>query len=360
MLKLLTFVILLFFIFSCKSKVEKIKPTVESISESIYASGIIKSKNQYQAVATVNGIIETIFVTEGDTVKKGAPILLISNEAQRLNKDNAALASQFSDYNANKGKLKEAKLFIELAKNKMKNDSLLFMRQKNLWQQKIGTQVELEQRELGAQNSKTSYLSALEKYAELNRQLEFSSSQSKNNLLISSKLENDFTLKSEIDGIVYSLPKSKGDIVGLQTALAVIGDAKNFVLEMQVDEYDILKIKKGLIVLINLDSYKGKIFEAKVTKINPLMNERSKTFIVEAEFITQPEILYPNVTFEASIVMNTKNNVLLIPRNYILNDSIVMKANGEKVIVKTGLKDYQKIEIVSGISAEDELIKPSE
>ena len=109
-----------------------------------------------------------------------------------------------------------------------------------------------------------------------------------------------------------------------------------------------------------MESYKGKVFEAVVTKINPIMNERSKTFIIEAEFIQQPEILYPNITFEASIVMNTKNKAMLIPRNYVLNDSIVIKSDGEKVIVKTGLKDYQKIEIVSGISANDELIKPSE
>jgi hypothetical protein len=58
--------------------------------------------------------------------------------------------------------------------------------------------------------------------------------------------------------------------------------------------------------------------------------------------------------------MHTKNKAMLIPRNYVLNDSIVIKSDGEKVIVKTGLKDYQKIEIVSGISANDELIKPSE
>ena len=58
--------------------------------------------------------------------------------------------------------------------------------------------------------------------------------------------------------------------------------------------------------------------------------------------------------------MYTKNNAMLIPRNYILNDSIVIKSNGEKVIVKTGLKDYRKIEILSGIGAEDELIMPSE
>jgi hypothetical protein len=44
----------------------------------------------------------------------------------------------------------------------------------------------------------------------------------------------------------------------------------------------------------------------------------------------------------------------------LLNDSIVIKANGDKVVVKTGLRDFQKIEIISGISADDELIKPTE
>jgi hypothetical protein len=37
---------------------------------------------------------------------------------------------------------------------------------------------------------------------------------------------------------------------------------------------------------------------------------------------------------------------------------MVVKPNGEKVLVKTGLKNYQNIEILSGITANDELIKP--
>jgi multidrug efflux pump subunit AcrA (membrane-fusion protein) len=148
--------------------------------------------------------------------------------------------------------------------------------------------------------------------------------------------------------------------VSIQSPLAVIGDSRNFILEMQVDEFDILKIKKGLAVILTLDSYKGKVFEAIVTKINPMMNERSKTFLIEAEFLKQPEILYPNITFEANIVIQSKENAILIPRDYLLNDSIVVKSNGDKVIVKTGLKDYQKVEILSGIRSEDHLIKPEE
>lgn len=348
------------FLLACKDKVEKTKPTEESISESIYASGIAKSKNQYQAFAIVNGIIENIFVTEGDSVKKGDPILSISNETQKLNKENAELAAQFADVNANQGKLNEVKQLIDLSRNKMRNDSALFFRQKNLWQDQIGTKVELENRELAYQNSKNAYYSSLVRYDDLKRQLDFNSQQSKKNLMISSKLEGDFTLRSEIDGIVYSLPKSKGEIVGLQTPLAIIGDARNFILEMQVDEFDILKIKKGLPVLITLDSYKGRVFEAKVTKIDPLMNERSKTFVVEAEFLQKPEVLYPNVTFEANIVLQTKEKALLVPRNYLIGDTMVAKANGDKVRVKTGLRDYKKIEILSGITANDELIKPTE
>lgn len=360
MYRILVFALVIFHLASCKGKVETIQPTSESITESIYASGLIKSKNQYQAYAMVNGIVEEIYLNEGDTVKKGTPILLISNKTQQLNKENAQLVAAFSDFNANQGKLNEAKLFIDLAASKMRSDSTLYFRQKNLWDQQIGSKVEMEQRELAYQNSKTAYYSAKVKYNDLKRQLDFNSSQSKKNLAISSNLENDFTLKSEIDGIIYSLAKSKGEIVGAQTPIAVIGDSKNFILEMQVDEYDILKIRKGLPVMVTLDSYKGKVFKATVTKINPIMNERSKTFLVEAEFDEQPEVLYPNISFEANIVISEKKNALLIPRNYMLNDSMVLKSDGDKVRVKTGLKDYQKIEILSGISKNDVLAKPTE
>ena len=103
---------------------------------------------------------------------------------------------------------------------------------------------------------------------------------------------------------------------------------------------------------------KSKVFEAIVTKIEPIMNERSKTFVVEAAFKTRPEVLYPNITFEANIVLEQKDNALLIPRNYLINESQVIKSNGDTVQVAIGLKDYQKVEILSGITAQDELLKP--
>jgi hypothetical protein len=76
------------------------------------------------------------------------------------------------------------------------------------------------------------------------------------------------------------------------------------------------------------------------------MNVQSKTFTIEAEFVQAPKVLYPNISFEANVLINTKKDALLIPRNYLLNDSIVENKSGEQLIVKTGLKDYQMVEIL--------------
>ncbi len=163
------------------------------------------------------------------------------------------------------------------------------------------------------------------KYEDLKRQLTLNAVQTNKNWQLATKLAGDYTLRSEIDGIVYQLPKPKGEIVSPQTVLSVIDDAKNFILEMQVDENDILKISKGMKVLITMDTYKGKVFEAKVSKIDPLMNERNKSFVVEASFTNLTEKLFPNVSFEANILLETKEKAMLIPRDYVLNVSFVMK-----------------------------------
>lgn len=343
---------------SCQSSEETIKPEIKPVSQSVYASGIIKSENQYQAYVTVNGIIEEIYVKEGDSIKAGQPILRVSNEVQQLNLENARLNAEFNNLSANQGKLNEAAESIDFLRNKMKNDSSLFSRQQKLWEQNVGTKIDLEQRELAFQNSKNAYHAAITRYNDLKRQLNFASKQAKKNLNISQSQAQDFILKSQMDGVVYNLTKSIGELVSPQSPLATIGASNRFILEMQVDEYDILMVKTGQKVIVKLDSYKDEVFEAKVSRINPLMDERSKTFLVEAQFVKYPERVFPNISFEASILIKSKDRALLIPRNYLLNDSTVVKANGDTIRVKTGLKDYQMIEILSGINHEDELKKP--
>ncbi len=357
-MRLKLFLIFSVLLFSCGNSDNSIRPEIQPISQSVYASGILKSSGQYQAYAAVSGIIAEIYVEEGDTVKRGDPILRVSNEVQKLNAENARLAADYNDLAANKGKLNEAAALIELSRSKMNNDSSVYFRQKNLWDQGVGSKIDLEQRELTYLNSKNAYSNALIRYDELKRQLSFAASQSKRNLSISQTMSSDFILKSELDGIVYSLSRKAGEIVSPQNPLAVIGSSNAFILEMQIDENDILQVKKGMKVLVKLDSYKDKVFEARLSRINPLMNERTQTFTVEAEFVQRPELLFPNTTFEASILVQTREKALLIPRTYLYKDSFVIKSGGDTQQVKTGLMDYRKVEILEGLNETDVLILP--
>jgi len=352
------FLLLLILLNACKSEPDSILPVKQSITESVYASGLIKSENQYQVFANVSGIVDEIFVDEGEVVEIGSPIISIMDDTQQLMSDNAQLAVEFNALDFNRSKIDEAKSLIDLTKSQMDNDASLLERQKKLWAQNIGSKVDLEQRELAFQHSKNSYGSAKEKLKELEKQLGYLSEQAQNNLLISKKNTSDYLVESKINGKVYQMNLEKGELVTPQIPIAIIGDQEKYLLQMQIDEYDIVAIRIGMPVLVSLNSYRDSVFNALVSKINPIMNLQSKTFTIEAEFVSPPTVLYPNISFEANVVISSKKEALLIPRNYLLNDSIVINKAGERVIVKTGLKDFQMVEILSGIDSNTELILP--
>ncbi len=348
------------FLFSCKKKVEKISPVEEKITESVYASGIIKSNNQYQVFSIVNGLVKEVLVAEGDVVKKGDAIIRLSDVTARLNNENAQIAADYSSVAANADKLNALQIEINTARSKMENDALLVQRQRNLWTQGIGTRNELDIRELAYKNSTNAYQAAKLRYTDLQKQLSFQAKQSQKNLQIANNSAADYVIKSETDGKVYSILKEKGEMVNTQSPVAVVGDATGFMLELQVDEYDIARIQSGQKILLSMDSYKGQLFEAVVKKINPLMNGQSKSFTVEAAFTKPPPALYPNLTTEANIIIAVKEKALTIPRSYLLEDGYVLLADNEKRKVTTGLKDYQKVEILGGITAQDIIYKPAQ
>src|SRR5690606_29620943 len=100
-------------LFSCGSpESEPITPKVQPLTESGDASGLVKARDQYEAVTSANGPIQEIFVDEGDTVKAGTPILMIYSEAEKLRRENALLARDFADQQANQTKLRDVELAI--------------------------------------------------------------------------------------------------------------------------------------------------------------------------------------------------------------------------------------------------------
>jgi len=347
----------LLFIFGCDHHTKTITPKTVDVVESVYASGIVKSKNQYEVFTKINGVVDKIFVKEGDPVSKGTPILRIENISSTLSAENARLISLANDYTENRKKLEEAKKNIEFAQKKLENDSLLFARQQRLWNQNVGSKVELEQRELNFENARLNLKKTQVAYDDINRQLKLISDQSENNLKIAQAAENDLIIRSEQDGFVYKLNTLQGELATSLSPLAIIGQ-EDFIIELNVDEFDIVKISKGQKLFVRMDSYKNQSFEATVSFIYPMMDERTRTFKVEAEFSNPPIRLYPNLTLEANIVITEKKNALTIPTNFLLNDSTVLLDDGTTKAVKIGLQDYNISEIISGIDANTKIRMP--
>jgi HlyD family secretion protein len=356
----LQFSLLVLLFSSCGNKQEKIKPIQESITESVYASGIVKSKNQYKVFSLANGLIDKVLVTEGDIVKKGDGIIRLINTTAELNAENAKLSADYASVATNADKLNELKISIDIAKIKMENDNLLLQKQENLWAQQVGTHNDLLQRQLISKTSTNSYQTAKLRYKELQKQINFQGKQAQKNLELSQKINRDYTIKSDVDGKVYQLPMEKGEMVNTLNPVAIIGDDSDFLLELQVDEYDINRVKLGQKIALSMDSYKGQVFECLVTKIDPIMNEKTKSFTIEANFIKLPKTLYPYLTCEANIIIQQKSRTITIPRSYLLDGDFVMLEKDKKVKVKTGLKDYQKVEILGGITTNDFILKPIE
>lgn len=336
------------------------QPTVGSITESVYASGIIKSENQYTVYATVSGVLQKIKVTPGQTIAKGQTLFQIESDKASLTTENARLAYQLSNENSRyiQDKIAEMETKVQMAKDKLVVDQSVYNRNKNIKQYKVISEVEYERVELTYKNSKSNYESAVKQLSQLKLQLKNDQSRNSNNLKISEKSQSDFEVKSAFSGELFDVLVKEGTLITSQMPLAVIGEKNKYLLELDVDENDMVKVILGQKIVVTLDSYKGKVFEAKVDKIYPIMDERSRTFKIEAHFDNPPAKLYPNLTAEANIIIQTKKNALTIPKSYLIDNKFVLVNEDEKRQVKIGLNDYQNVEILEGLTAGETIYKP--
>ncbi len=345
---------------ACGSDRESITPTNGPITESVYASGMVKAQGQYQVYPTVSGTVLALLVKEGDTVKAGQPLMRIDDRTSSFASGSAEAQLQLLERNASDDGpvLTRLRAAVDQARDKFALDSINYQRQQALWDKGIGSRNELDQRQLAYTTSRANYDMARKALAENRAQLRTQLDVARNNAASASAGNADHQPKSLIDGIVYDLVIEPGELATPQRPVAVVGSASDLYLELEVDEFDIRLVKPGQRVLVTLDSYADTAFQAQVSRIIPLMNERSRTFQVDARFVHRPPVLYPNLTVEASIVLRTKQNALRVPASYIVDGAYVLTGKDEKTPVKLGARDMENVEVLSGISADTRIYKP--
>lgn len=338
---------------ACGKKEETTKPTFGAITAAVYASGKVKARDQIQVFPLVSGKIHKVMVNAGDTISPGQVLFEIDNAQSKLAQENARLALELMKEKAGRksDQLQELELNLALAKEKLQLDSSLFQKQKRLWEQNIGTKNDLDQRKMAFENAQGA-VSAAQKRLNLTRtQLQNDLERAQIAYNQSSLAREDFLVKSEFKARVFDVLKKQGELVNPQIPLAILGSAGDFLLELQVNENDIEKIKPGQEVEMMLETYPNQVFQGKVDRIIPIMNEKTRNFKIEALFTQKPPSLYPNTNLEANIVISRKEKALTLPRRFLADNQFVYVSSNEKRKVVLGLKDFQKVEIVSGIDS---------
>ena len=355
----LSIVFIIILSFSCNDKQEKINPIKRDLTESVYSSVTIQPDSLYQVFSIVAGILDKNLVEEGELVIKDQPIIQIINNTPKLNTKNAKLSLDLAreNYNGSAAILSGIKDEILAATLQFKNDSTNYFRQKNLWEQNIGSKVDFDTKKLKYQLSSNNLNLLKSKYNRTKNELKTAVRQAENNYKTSLISTKDFTVKSMIQGKVYALNKNQGEIISTMEPVASIGSANDFIIEMLVDEVDIVKISINQKVVISLDAYKGKTFTGKVSKIYPKKDERNQTFLVEALFDIAPKTLYPGLSGEANIVIASRKDVLTIPKEYLIEGNKVKTDDGE-VTIKIGLQNMDFVEVISGITEKTNIYKP--
>lgn len=354
MTRYIVIAILILSLASCRNGDDEVKPETKTLIEAVYSSGFVVSKNEYQIVAQVDGYVTHQLAAEGDRVKKGDPIYIIASEQQDARNRIAQQAFTVAqkNYRHESPVLKEALAALQSLKTKKEFDSINYVRYNNLWKQKATTQAAFDRARLVYETTANEFLQQLSRYEKIKDQLEMEFVNARNTLVAASDESGKYIVRSEVDGVVYLASKERGEMIRRGEVIAVAGSGSGYYFQLNVDELDVQKIKNGQEVLVKIDAYPKKLFNATISKVYPLVDRRTQSVRVDAEANDTLPGNFSGLALEANVIINRKKNALVIPKQLLLpGDSVLISLDGEekRVKIKTGIQTFEETEVLEGL-----------
>lgn len=347
--------------FQCGNSGDVVKPEVKPLMEAVYASGFVVSQDEYDVFSQVEGTLVEKLVSDGQKVKRGDPLFVIDAGQQtsrsRLARENFEMAER--NFRDDSPVLRELSAAKETARTKKEFDSINFVRYSNLLKSKATSQGEYDRMKVLFENSSNEYLLQKSRYEKMRNQLYLEWQNAKSQLQISSDESGRYTLRSLVDGMVFKTMKERGELIRRNEAIAVIGREDKFYLQLNVDELDIQRVNVSQEVLVAIDAYPNKIFQAKVEKIFPMVNKQQQSFRVDALFEERLPGNFSGLAVEANIVIRKKENALVVPKTALLpGDSLLIDSDkgAKKIKVVPGIQTIDEVEIVEGLDSTGRLI----
>lgn len=278
----------------------------------VKTQGAVESEENIQVSAKTMGVITHVNVREGEEVKAGQTLAQI---------DNSLIVRG----------IEELKSQLDLA-------TTVFDRQKNLWDQKIGTEVQF----LQAKSNKEALERRLASLQEQNEQTK---------------------IKAPVSGVVDAVDVKVGQNIAPGVPAARVVNNSDLKITARVSEAYANQLRKGDKIVVVFPDV-NKTVTSKLTFVARNIDPLSRTFGIEADLPSAPE-LRPNMTAVVRIVFETVPSAIVVPINVVQNinnEKIVYIAEEKggqtvarrKVVTVEGIYDNQAQ--VKGLSVGDKLI----
>ncbi len=218
-----------------------------------------------------------------------------------------------------------------------------FERQKNLWNQKIGSEIQ--------------YLQAQTQMLSLQRSV----AQAKAMLAKT-------VIRAPFSGTIDDVFVERGQVVaaGPQGLMRIV-NLNNMYVSTTVPESYIGKLKVGTQVDVFITSL-NKSYKGKVRQVGNFINPSNRSFGIEVSIPNPDNLLRPNQVAKLKIIDYTVKNAIVVPTNVIQEDGDGNKfvfvatdtkgntATAKKTVVKVGKSSMNVTEILSGLSVDDVIV----
>jgi len=317
-------------------------PKILSIENKTVVTGKVIPEDEVEIKPQISGIIEKLFVEEGDLVANGdllAKVKVVPNE---------------QSLNTAKGRLSNAKLVL-------RNAEVEYNRNKQLFDKEIISRQSFDNVEL-------SYNQAKQNVENAKSDLEIIQLGSAGG----SKIANT-NIRAIVPGTILEIPVKEGDQViesntfNAGTTIATVADLNKMIFEGKVDEAEVAKLEIDMPLKVTLAAIEDKEFNAQLKFIAPKGNEEQGTvqFKVEGEvFLDDSVFVRAGYSANASLLLEKKDSVMSIPEALLQFDRktnrpyVEIKNEKGKFIrkkIETGISDGINVEILSGLKMKDEI-----
>lgn len=307
----------------------------KTIIDKALAVGSIEPVNEIAVKSKISGVVGQLFVTVGDFVEKGQPLLEVKPDPTPQ-------------------ELVQAKRNVEMRKIAVETLNKELSRTKELRDKNLISDYDYEILEREYEESALNLKIASE-------QLEL---LEKGKVTIADK-NIESVIKSPITGFVLEKAVNVGDpVVPLTsyqagTELLKMADMEKLIFKGSVDEIDVGKIKEGMPAELQVGALPNAQVKGKVSLISLKARRDQNTTVFPVEIAIDHlggKVLRAGFSANASIIIARKDSVTSIPERviYFRNDSTFVRVpQGEtesrEQYIETGLSDAIQIEVISGL-----------